>query len=201
MVGFERYGGIRGCLEYMQSRVLYSLGAYHHARQIDWMAVNRLVFVCKGNICRSPYAAERSRLLGVPAISYGLDATDGSPADAAAVRNARRRNIDLSQHRSNEFHNSGVQETDLITVFEPQQLFEIRRRIGNRAVSLTLLGIWASPISPYIQDPYGQNDRFFQRCYSAIDTYVLELIRRMKEISVGRREDQSRQCGQSKEHP
>ena len=200
MVGFEQYGGKRGYLEHVQSRLLYSLGAYQRALRIEWAAVHRLVFVCKGNICRSPYAAERSRSLGVNAISYGLEAKEGSAADPAAIRNAGRRNIDLTQHRSSVYDSRALLETDLVIVFEPQQLADARRRIGSRAVSVTLLGIWSKPICPYIHDPYGLNDDFFQRCYAAIDTYLLEVIRLLREAAAGQREAPCHRREDSEEH-
>jgi len=200
MVDFEQYGGKRGCLEHVQSRLLYSLGAYRKAKRIDWAAINRLVFVCKGNICRSPYAAERSRILGVPAISCGLDATEGAAADPAATRNASQRNVDLAQHRSSICDTRRFQEADLVIVFEPRQFVDVRRRIGNRGVSVTLLGIWSTPIRPCILDPYGQNDEFFRRCYAAIDVYIVEVVRRVKEANAGQYECQPEMHGNSPEN-
>ena len=186
MVGFEQYGGKRGYLEYVRSRLLYSLGAYRQAERIEWSTINRLVFVCKGNICRSPYAAEKSRMLGTPAISCGLEASQGAAADAAAVRNAERRNVDLSPHRSSIYDSRRLRETDLVVVFEPRQLIDVRRLMRNRPVSITLLGIWSKTTSPYIHDPYGQSDEFFQRTYAAIDAYVMEVVRRITAATTGR---------------
>lgn len=183
MVGFEQYGGKRGYLNHVRSRLLYSLGAYREGKRIDWASINRLVFVCKGNVCRSPYAAERARILGVPAISCGLEAVEGVAADPAAIRNAIRRNVDLAKHRSSIFDRRHFLETDLVIVFEPWQFVDVRRRIDNRRVNATLLGIWSRPIRPCIHDPYGQNDEFFSWCYAAIDVYVLEVVRRLKEGS------------------
>ncbi len=200
MVSFEQYGGKRGYLEHVQSRLLYSFGAYHRAQRIDWATVHRLMFVCKGNICRSPYAAERCRSLGVDAVSCGLEATEGTAADPAAVRNAGRRNVDLSQHRSSVYDSRALLETDLVIVFEPRQFVDARRRIGNRAVSVTLLGIWSKPICPYIHDPYGRNDDFFQRCYAAIDAYLLEIIRLLREAAGDRRETLRHRREHSEEH-
>lgn len=185
MVSFEQYGGKRGFLAQVQSRLLYSIGAYRQAERIDWTTIYRLVFVCKGNICRSPYAAERARILGAPAVSCGLEASEGAAADPAAVRNAERRNVDLSSHRSRTYDSCRLQESDLVVVFEPRQLVDARRRIENRTVSVTLLGIWSRPAAPYIHDPYGRSDEFFQRSYAAIDTQVLAIVRRLKEATAG----------------
>jgi protein-tyrosine phosphatase len=179
MVDFELYGGRRGYLEHVHSRALHALGAYRSARDIEWAAVTRLVFVCKGNICRSPYASARARLLGVPSASFGLDAAEGAPADPAACRTARSRDVDLSAHRSARRESCRITDDDLLVVFEPSQLAEIKRRRSHRMPRVTLLGIWAQPIRPHIQDPYGLSDRYFQRCFSIIDANVAELVRRM----------------------
>jgi protein-tyrosine phosphatase len=179
MVDVELYGGRRGYLEHVRTRALYALGAYRSARDIEWAAVTRLVFVCKGNICRSPYASARASLLGVPSASFGLDAAEGAPADPAAWRAARSRAVDLSAHRSARRESCRITDGDLLVVFEPSQLAEIKRRHADRMPRVTLLGIWAQPIRPHIQDPYGRSDRYFQSCFTIIDANIAELVRRM----------------------
>lgn len=180
MVDVELYGGKRGYVEHVRARALYALGAYRGARDIDWASVTRLVFVCKGNICRSPYASARARLLGVPSASFGLHAAEGEPADPAAWRTARSRAVDLSAHRSASRESCRIAREDLLVVFEPSQLAEIRGSCTDPMVRVTLLGIWAPPIRPHIQDPYGRCDRYFQRCFSIIDANVAELVKRMR---------------------
>jgi protein-tyrosine phosphatase len=177
MVDVELYGGKRGYLEHIRTRALYALGAYRSARDIEWASVTRLVFLCKGNICRSPYASARAQLLGVPSASFGLDAAQGAPANPSAWRTARSRGVDLSAHRSARRESCHITEDDLLIAFEPSQLAEIRR--GHFTPRVTLLGIWAQPIRPHIQDPYGRSDRYFERCFSIIDANVAELARRM----------------------
>lgn len=179
-VDFELYGGRRGYLKHLRSRVLHSLGAYRELHDIDWSATRRLVFVCKGNICRSPYAAARARDLGVQSASLGLEAADGAMADAAAARNARSRGLDLSAHRSARLESKRVQDGDLVVVFEPAQLRVARQRCeGSRPISL--LGIWQRPLRPHLEDPHGRSDRYFQQCFSIIDANVAEIARRLTQ--------------------
>lgn len=178
MLDIELYGGKRGFLEHARARALYALGIYRHVRDINWAAVGRLAFVCTGNICRSPYASARARSLGVPAVSFGLEATDGTTADPVASRNAQLRNLDLSAHRSARVASSSFAYDDLIIVFEPGHLAEIWRRSG-REMPASLLGVWARPMRPHIQDPYGRSDRYFQQCFSVIDANVVALAGHM----------------------
>ncbi len=179
IVDFERYGGRKASFYSMQARALDALGMYRGARDIPWAEIHQLVFVCKGNICRSPYAAERARHSGARAVSCGLGATDGSAADPDAVHNASRRGIDLSAHRSRAFDARNLWDSDLVILFEPVQLVEARRRIGARAIHLTLLGLWSQPRLPYLHDPYGLSDRYFERCYAVIDSGVRTIVQQM----------------------
>lgn len=175
MIDVELYGGRRGLLEHVRTRTLYALGAYRRVCDIEWAAVQRLAFVCKGNICRSPYACAKARSLGVMAVSFGLDAADGAPADPTASQNALLRGIDLSGHRSARLESTRLTDRDLVIVFEPRQVAAVRRRIGG-STSAGLLGICSRPVRPHIQDPYGMSDRYFQQCLSVIDENIAALV-------------------------
>ena len=185
MVDFELYGGKRGYLDHLQALLMCRVGAYRSAGHINWSHVERLVFVCKGNICRSPYASARAMSLGANACSCGFQATIGSTADPAAIRNAALRRLDLTSHRSTSVASFQGSETDLIIVFEPAQLIEAQRHYGVRS-QITLLGLWSRPRRPWLQDPYGRSDRYFQQCFSVIDAAVLELVKKM-DRGVGQR--------------
>ena len=178
MVDVELYGGRRGLLEHVRTRALYAVGAYGSLREFNWAAVRRLVFVCKGNICRSPYACARARSLAVTAVSFGLDASGGGPADPGALKNAFLRGIDLSRHRSTRLESTRLVDGDLVILFEPTHLTEVRRRIGD-GIPASLLGIWSRPLRPHIQDPYGRTDRYFQQCFAVIDANLAKLIEHM----------------------
>ena len=178
MLDIELYGGKRGLLEHSRARLLYALGAYGNVRDVEWSLVRRLVFVCRGNICRSPYASSRAQSLGLPAVSFGLDAAEGAPANPAAAKYALTRGIDLSAHRSARMEPARLADGDWVIVFEPAQLAEVRRSIGH-GLPATLLGVWSRPSRPHIQDPYGRSERYFQRCFSVIDENIAELFGRM----------------------
>jgi len=186
MIDLELFGGSRGYLSYLRSRTMRALGAYRGLTAIDWASVDRLVFVCKGNICRSPYASARAQSLGARAISCGLEAKDGAPADPAAARNALARGLDLSTHRSARLCELEIGDGDLIMAFEPAQLVAVRERIGSRRASTSLVGLWAKPGSAYIHDPYGSSDRYFQQCFAVIDAAVVESVRRMQQPNLAK---------------
>jgi protein-tyrosine phosphatase len=179
MVDIELYGGRRAYIAHLRARASYALGWYRSAQTINWGAVERLVFICQGNICRSPYASARARAFGARAISLGIEAVDGVGANEDAARNALPRGIDLKDHRSTRLQASLILPGDLIVVFEPAQLLRVTRQSRTGAAGLTLLGLWAHPVRPHVQDPYGRSDRYFQQCFAAIDRNIRELMNRL----------------------
>jgi len=116
-------------------------------------------------------------MLGVTAVSFGLESKHGAPADPAAFRNALLRGVDLAGHRSARAESSSFTKGDLIIVFEPAHLAAIWRLHPGALASL--LGIWSRPVRPHIQDPYGRSDKYFQECFSIVDATVAELVRQM----------------------
>ena len=79
------------------------------AKSIGTVGVMRILFVCMGNICRSPSAegvfrsllAQRAPQLSIEIDSAGThDYHVGEPPDDRAIAAARRRGIDLSALRA-----------------------------------------------------------------------------------------------------
>lgn len=171
------YAGRRGLLKYIQESWRTVLGIYAPLTQIDWSRVERYVFVCKGNICRSPYAEMRARGLGLSSSSYGLHADGDHPAYPSAQRVAWLRGIDLTVHRSRALASAELNSGDLVIVFEPEQIEPARQYLARfEGVQLTLLGLWSRPRRTYVADPYGRSDAYFQTCFGCIDSAVHSLI-------------------------
>jgi protein-tyrosine-phosphatase len=67
--------------------------------------IQHVLFVCTGNICRSPLAASlleralKERGLEVEVTSAGTGAWDGAPASEGAYLVGLERGLDLSGHR------------------------------------------------------------------------------------------------------
>lgn len=148
-----------------------SLGTFGRYRQIDWHRVSRVIFVCKGNICRSAYAGRRFSAFGMEVASAGLEADTGRPADPRAVAVAARCGIDLSAHRSTHVHQLRLAEGDLLVAFEPDHADRLRQLSGGQpGVQVTLLGLWAPlPAMVYVHDPCGLPEDYFELCFERID--------------------------------
>lgn len=176
----EKYGGLRPIVRHLTSLLWYKLGGYRRFREIDWSRVNRLVFVCKGNICRSPYAEMKVRRYGIEAVSLGLYAKSGSRADPIASTNAAVRDIDLAPHRSRHPDDIRIQPGDLLVGMEPWHARILLRLARKSGAQTTLMGLWSKPSRPYIHDPFGCADEYFQACFSVIDQSIDGLMGHLK---------------------
>lgn len=174
----DHYGGKRALLEHALYLSRYRLGLLRSYCRVSWPSVGRLVFVCRGNICRSPYAEATARQrLSMASASFGIETVTGVGANPSAVHNAGLRKIDLTGHRATNVTDFVLRENDLLIAMEPQQ-GEVLRAWANRMncrVQVTLLGLWIKHPRPYIADPYGRGDAYFQNCFKLIDSAVERL--------------------------
>lgn len=175
----DNYGSRRGMVRTFWYRLLYRLGRYRGDRQVDWTSVERLVFVCKGNICRSAYAEAVARKLGFEAISCGLDTIEDAPANADAISSAKRLGYNLERHITQPVMYLIVRKTDLLITMEPWQSEFLNKHL-TRGHYCTLLGLWGKPVLPHIQDPYGATTTYFDNCFSYIEESVHALTEKIR---------------------
>jgi protein-tyrosine phosphatase len=176
----NNYGSRRGFLKIWWSRVQNLAGYYRDYRAVDWEGVERLVFVCQGNICRSAYAGARAEMQGNKAVSYGLATQAGLPANERAIEVAARRGIGLERHRTAPIEEYRPEAGDLLVAMEPWQASSLRDIYGTSS-ACTLLGLWGRPITPHIQDPYGATPEYFNHCFNNIDIAVNEILGKISE--------------------
>jgi len=136
----------------------------------------RVLFVCHGNICRSPYAAAVARRLLPPAVaveSAGLIGPDRpSPPEAVAV--AAERGIDLGPHRSQLIDFEHVREVDLVVVMDTRQRHRLLRARHELRGRVVLLGdLDPEPVATRaVPDPVEQPAEVFRACYDRIDRCI-----------------------------
>jgi protein-tyrosine phosphatase len=91
----------------------------------------KILFVCMGNICRSPTAegafkhvlAERAPDLSIRADSAGTHAYHiGAPPDSRAQRAAERRGIDLSEQKARKVQEEDFASFDLVLAMDEYNL-------------------------------------------------------------------------------
>jgi low molecular weight protein-tyrosine phosphatase len=167
-------------LRHLASVSLMRLGRFHEYRAVDWSQVERLVFVCKGNICRSAYAEARASSARFPAASFGIAAIPDASADASAISHAAARKISLSAHRTTALAAFEHLPGDLLVCMEPPQAKIVTKLFAKTTPQVTLLGLWARPARPWLSDPYGSGDGYWRSCLDTIDSgidRILALVR------------------------
>lgn len=138
-----------------------------------------VLFVCHGNICRSPYAEAvfRRAVDGrIPAESCGLWGPD-RPAPATARRVARERGVDLGDHRSRLVSRASLQGAGLVVVMDPGHARALYRRHGYRG-ALVLGDLDPERVrARAVRDPIFQPPEVFRAVYDRVDRCVEELAR------------------------
>jgi protein-tyrosine phosphatase len=175
----HRYGRKAGLLRHHLGVARYRLGLLSSLERVEWGSVHRLVFVCKGNICRSAYAEGKAKALGLPAASFGLSVRGESPANEVAIRAAAARGVDLSAHRTRSRDAVDVGTGDLLLAMELPQAKAIAGLGLPKDVQITLLGLWCEPPCPHIEDPYGLPPEYFSTCFGLIDDALNRMALRM----------------------
>jgi protein-tyrosine phosphatase len=169
-----RYGCRRVLWRHLDA-VRYRFGFFARFEKVEWATVERLVFVCKGNVCRSAYCEAKAKNLGLNASSFGLDVGGESPADQTAVRAARARGVDLSVHRTRSAASVGFEDGDLLLVMESAHVDAIKNRSLAEGSQIALLGLWCNPTHPRIEDPYGLPVEHFDSCFDCIDDALTQI--------------------------
>ncbi|MBK8186883.1 MAG: hypothetical protein IPK77_06345 [Cellvibrio sp.] len=97
----DYFGSKKGLLRYYTYEFLRILGVYSKFKRVDFTKVKRLVFVCHGNICRSPLGEAVARHHNIPTTSFGLDTRGGDPADPRAIAWASLNGYNLMSTKPN----------------------------------------------------------------------------------------------------
>lgn len=177
----DNYGFRRGALLTYWYRVLYLFGWYRAYRQVDWGSIDRLVFVCKGNICRSAYAEAVAKSFDMEAVSCGIDTQDGVSANQSAIIVAAAKGFDLQSHRTSRVQSLSIRHHDLFIAMEPYQVEYLKHEFKEN--QCTLLGLWGKPVNPHIQDPYGASETYFHHCFYYLEKSVYEIVKKASKES------------------
>jgi protein-tyrosine-phosphatase/predicted ATP-grasp superfamily ATP-dependent carboligase len=128
----------------------------------------RLLFLCKGNICRSPFADVVSRTLGRESASAGCFPLEHRRCPPAAIQAAKELGVDLKTHRSKIVDKQLVDWADLILIFDDEQRLELEARWPEKLSKVRYLGALEDSGTLAIQDPYGHDTQEFMDTYRRI---------------------------------
>lgn len=159
----------------------------------------QILFVCTGNLCRSPMAEMllKLKLKGalkkrLRVLSAGTHALESLPASMRAQVNAKLFGVDLSQHRSQPVTSWLTRHSDLLLVMDHTHVEAIHRLDPTAAPRTFLLKAFGLPMNHpggilSIMDPITGDDGVYQSVYQDIDaetTRILPFIEKAVE-SVG----------------
>lgn len=174
------YGTHRGFVRTVLAEIEFVLGRLDNFVQPELTGVERLVFVCQGNICRSCYGEWLARRLGLRAVSFGLATNTGMPAFDLAVETAARFGVDLGAHRTTAVDDFRPGTGDLYLAMEARQARRLQQLDFARD-RIALLGAWATPYRMHLHDPHTLNREYFRTCFSLIHSAVINLAHEMVE--------------------
>ena len=156
--------------------------------------IRNILFVCAGNICRSPMAEWQLKALlweksitGMQVSSAGLIALPGNSASFNAVRVARENSISLEEHKARPITEELIDNADLVLVMESHQGHELIADHPQASEKILLLRHFARHGSRErgISDPYGRNLEAYRFCFEDIKECVESLHEWLLEARKG----------------
>ncbi|MBZ0271286.1 hypothetical protein K8I61_04570 [bacterium] len=146
--------------------------------------ISKILIVCMGNICRSPYAAAALKKAlaerGVEGVTVQSAGTTGGRipnSTKEAIKVARERGIDLSRHRSRAMADAPYEGADLILASDKRIRDEIAERFPDVSGKVKLLTEWIPDASRGgdVIDPYGLDVPMYRSVFDRIDAAVAAL--------------------------
>lgn len=151
--------------------------------------IKSILFVCKGNICRSPFAehlsskhfSKSNQLLFS---SAGIQVDHPIPPPKEAIFSATNFGIELRDHKSRQINCKLMESYDMITVMETWQYTYLKKKYRKFKNKIFLLPLFEkSPrmsLGSYyihnIKDPYGKNIIEYDECYNRIENCIAGLF-------------------------
>ncbi|MBE9580411.1 MAG: hypothetical protein IMF18_02190 [Proteobacteria bacterium] len=147
--------------------------------------IKNILFVCTGNICRSPFAEGLSKKLvgekgleGIAVGSAGLFALPGNSATSLAQRVAAEYDVDLSRHSAKSVSEKILTSSDLVLVMERSHEEDLLASFPDAAGRVLLLRHFGRHGSRRrgIADPYGLQYEAYRFCFLDIQDAVSGLV-------------------------
>jgi len=156
----------------------------------------RILFVCTGNICRSPTAeAVMKKLAAEAGIADRLEIASagtsryhvGEPPDSRAQEAAERRGYDLSGIRARQVRGDEIGANDYVLAMDRGHFSTLQRMAGRDAGDRVGLFLEFAPGTPVrdVPDPYYSPQGRFEEALDLIEAGARGLIEHLKSRQDG----------------
>ncbi len=178
---------------YARLRLLDTLGMRAENKKLVLPSARSFVFVCFGNIMRSPMAAalfQRAAteygLLGLSIASAGIHASPGTPAHPRAQVAAQVLGVALDHHRSSLLTAEMVAQADAIFAMDFQNKAELLASYPETWDRIFMMSAYAEGDLHYreIPDPYFGDQQECTRCYAVLNTCAQNLARSLSQRAI-----------------
>ena len=143
--------------------------------------IKHILFVCTGNICRSPFAegllkklVQKKEIDDIVADSAGLLALPGNSATGLAQKVAAEYDVDLSGHAAKYVEKNIVDKSNLILVMENAHAKNLLTAFPEAEGKIFLIRHFAGFGSKNraVADPYGLNYEAYRFCFLDIQDCI-----------------------------
>lgn len=147
--------------------------------------MTRVLFVCMGNICRSPMAegvfrklVEEEGQLDIEVDSAGTHGYHaGDPPDPRAVAAAERRGINIATLRARKVSDSDFDDYDIVVAMDRNNYSLLAHRYRQSAGRLSLFMKYAGKRDADVPDPYYGGQRGFEHALDLIERGARGLLK------------------------
>ncbi len=152
--------------------------------------MEKVLFICLGNICRSPLAeALFRRHVQAQNLTHKISCDScgtaayhiGAPPDARSVANARLNGLEYS-HRARQLQPVDFKNFTRLVVMDDSNLNNVLIQGGHVHPSITKMRDF-DPLAPGsdVPDPYFGGNKGFQEVYEILDRATLHLLRHLRK--------------------
>jgi len=148
-----------------------------------------VIFVCHGNICRSPlaemYARHVARQEGLTAVEFASAGLiePGNPMSTGSAGALRRLGIEPGPHESRTISLSMLARASLVLAMEEGQKRAILRDFDGLAGKVFSLGEFAGHAGVDVDDPYGGSAEDYDRMAAQVKGLIDEAWPRLRKLA------------------
>ena len=140
-----------------------------------------ILFVCTGNTCRSPMAEGLLKKIAedndfeVEICSGGMNANEGSRANANAILALEKYGVDISGHVSKNVDAQTIADADVILTMTAAHKEMLLYLFGGAAEEKTYTLLEYAGLDGDIDDPYGGDIDVYEKCAWEINNALLNV--------------------------